>query len=347
MNCAQTGCPQAPCLNPALRNQTGTLTWTPTFDQAGYYRVDFYATNESGGWASTELVISDSDRPPVVIAPAEVQGVEGEELVFDATVADPDGGPILAFVGEGLPAGSVLSTSPTRSSAHFSWTPRSGEAGIYVVTMIATSPSTPPRGILRSDSATTVITVASRRFAARAYILRSESPIRLGSGGPRACVQLEPLDGDFDLGVVDPTTVKLALAGAGSTDRIQAQVLESDTPSDRDNNGVTDLSACFAKADLRRLFESIQGGRQSVHTTISGELLRAVRSRERSTSKLFPSAGSGTQPSLPIPVERVLCSPSTHRNLHRCGSVFSTCVGGLYSRRWTRLNMARGSTTLR
>ena len=135
--------PQAPCLNPALLYQTGTLTWTPAFDQAGYYRVDFYATNESGGWASTELVISDSDRPPVVIAPAEVQGVEGEELVFDATAADPDGGPILAFVGEGLPAGSVLSTSPTRSSAHFSWTPRSGEAGIYVVTMIATSPSTP------------------------------------------------------------------------------------------------------------------------------------------------------------------------------------------------------------
>ena len=86
-------------------------------------------------------------------------------------------------------------------------------------------------------------------------------------------MQLEPLDGDFDLGVVNPTTVKLALAGAGSTDRIQAQVLDSDTPSDRDNNGVTDLSACFAKADLRRLFESIQGGRQSVRTTISGELL--------------------------------------------------------------------------
>src|SRR5439155_5418055 len=81
------------------------------------------------------------------------------------------------------------------------------------------------------------------------------------------------VDDDFDLGRVDPTTVNLALAVAGSTDRIQAQAMESDSPSDRDNNGVTDLSACFSKDDLRRLFESIQGGRQNVHTTISGEIL--------------------------------------------------------------------------
>src|SRR6185295_5660830 len=92
--------PPGALFEPSASNQTGSLSWTPTFDQSGYYIVDFYAFNASGGSASTQLVISNSDRPPVVSAPAEARGVEGEEVVFDATAADPDGGPILTFLGD-------------------------------------------------------------------------------------------------------------------------------------------------------------------------------------------------------------------------------------------------------
>lgn len=267
------GLPPGALFEPGPSNQIGTFSWTPAFDQSGYYTVDFFATNASGGSASTQLVISNSDRPPVVSAPAAVQGAEGEEVAFDATVTDPDGNLAFALVGEGLPPGSVLTTSPTHSSAHFSWTPRSGGAGRYSVTLVATSASMGPEGGFRSDSATVVITIESARFTARVYVLASENPIRLGSGGPRACVQLEPLNGDFDIEEVDPATVTLAWAGAGSADTIRAQPIGLHTPDDRDHNGVADMTACFSKGDLRRLFENIRGGRRSVHATISGELL--------------------------------------------------------------------------
>ena len=267
------GLPPGALFEPNPSNQIGSLSWTPTFDQSGYYTVYFYAFNASGGSASTQLVISNSDRPPVVSAPAEAQGVEGEEVVFDATATDPDGGPILTFVGDGLPSGSVLFTDPTHSSAHFSWTPHSGGAGSYVVILIATSPSRPPGGALLSDTATVVITIERARSTVRVYLLPNENPVRLGSGGPEACVQLEALNGEFDLGEVDPATVNLAWAGAGSADSILARPMGSNTPDDRDHNGVADITACFSKDDLRRLFASVRGDLERVHATIGGGLL--------------------------------------------------------------------------
>lgn len=264
-------------------NNSGVFTWTPDYDQAGYYVVSFAAASLSNGHGGQEeigngllvLTILNGDRQPVVLAPDSVSGADGELLSFTITAEDPDGDAITVLRADPLPPGALFEPGASNLTGTFTWTPTFGQPGYYSypVDFFAENASTGFARTLITISNTGQPPVVSAPLAARAYVLSSENPIRLGSGGPTACVQLEPVDGDFDLGRVDPTTVNLALAGAGSTDRIQAQAMGSATPSDRDNNGITDLSACFSKDDLRRLFESIRGDRQRVHATISGELL--------------------------------------------------------------------------
>jgi serine protease len=265
------GLPPGAVFESVPSSQTGTVTWTPAFDQAGHYSVVFFGENESSGWAVTTLLIGNLDRAPVVNAPAEIQGGEGQEVVFGSNASDPDGDRIIAFTGEGLPPGSALSIGADNSSALVSWTPRSGDAGQYSMTLTATS--RPPGGAALAGSATVVVTVQAGRFAARAYVLPSESTIRLGTGRPRTCVQVEPVDSVFDIGRVDPTTVSLNWTGPGGASAIQAQPMEPHASEDRDHNGVMDFTACFSKDDLRRLFGGVVAVRQRVHTAIGGELL--------------------------------------------------------------------------
>jgi hypothetical protein len=53
-------------------------------------------------------------------------------------------------------------------------------------------------------------------------------------------------------------------------DRIATIAEKSTLGSDRDHNGVEELTACFAKPDLRRLFDSLPSGRSTVPVTLTG-----------------------------------------------------------------------------
>jgi len=245
--------------------QRGTFRWLPDYDEAGFYTVVFFAENAIQGLSYTTILVDNTDRPPVVTVPTIVYGVEAEPLeIIAATAVDPDGDPIQSFVPANLPEGSTFTSNRTHTSLRIFWTPLSGQAGDHAVTLTAVN--VPLVDAPMAGSATVTISIAPGRFPARAYVLKKEQVIRLASAG-KACIQIETVNSTFDVARVDPS--KVILTRPGSTDGISA--MDADVvKTDLDHNGIPDVTVCFAKADLRRLFGDYPG--YSVRAALNGVL---------------------------------------------------------------------------
>ncbi|HEX7077700.1 MAG TPA: Ig-like domain-containing protein, partial [Candidatus Eisenbacteria bacterium] len=132
-------------------NTSGTLTWTPSFTQAGTYSATFTATNALSGSATTAITVNNSNRPPVVTAPPTAMTDEGVLLTFGVSATDPDGDHV-TLSAPGRPAGSSF-TDNGDNTGTFSWTPTFADAGTYSVTFVGND------GNGGSANATTAITV--------------------------------------------------------------------------------------------------------------------------------------------------------------------------------------------
>jgi hypothetical protein len=106
---------------------------------------------------------------------------------------------------------------------------------------------------------------------ASAFVIGGRT-IPVGAGPPALCVQIEPVDDSFDLSDVDLSTVDMISDGTGSLNRIPAMASKEAHSSDRDNDGIAEISACFARGDLAQLFSSIRG-RHEVEVAIEGSLV--------------------------------------------------------------------------
>ncbi|TSA26392.1 MAG: tandem-95 repeat protein [Ignavibacteriales bacterium] len=137
---------------------TKTFSWTPTYDQAGSYTVDFRA---SDGNSTTTLtvnitVVNVNRAPTLNLNPTSPYNVNGGQLLQIALVgSDPDGN-TLTYSYTSTPAmtGAVLNSS----TGAFSWTPTSSQAGTYNVTFSVTDGSL-------SATAAAVITVINVNVA--------------------------------------------------------------------------------------------------------------------------------------------------------------------------------------
>jgi hypothetical protein len=111
---------------------------------------------------------------------------------------------------------------------------------------------------------------------ARAFTTPENRTIRLFARRPAACIQLEPVGGDFALADVNLTTVRMRFTAAGVIGEIAALSEKPGASVDRDGNGVQELSVCFASDDLRALFHSVTG-RTQVAVTLDGALGSGAR----------------------------------------------------------------------
>ncbi len=107
---------------------------------------------------------------------------------------------------------------------------------------------------------------------ARAFLAGAPKTVAL-AGPSRAdlCVQLEPVDGAFDAEDLVPTSIVMRSEGTGTVSEIGASSGKGVVLGDRDRNGVAEMGACFARADLASLFSSLEG-RTTVAVTIEGAL---------------------------------------------------------------------------
>jgi hypothetical protein len=88
-------------------------------------------------------------------------------------------------------------------------------------------------------------------------------------------VRAESEDGGFQASDVDPNSFTLRSEGTGVVGEIAAIRGKGDVVSDTDHNGVLEAGACFAAADLARLFSSVNG-RTTVPVEVWGRLASGV-----------------------------------------------------------------------
>lgn len=247
-----------------LAASKGTFRWLPGFSSAGLYYLSFFAENAIRGYGYTQLLIDDTDRPPVLSVPTQIDGVEGEGMTIGATATDPDGDTILSLVAEGLPPGAQFTTNRTYTSGRLQWTPQVGQGGRYNVTVIATTrPSLGPSGV---DSAVVSLAVAGGQFSTRVFTQGAEGTVRLGPGTGHACVHIEPRT--FGVDLIVPSTVEFTWSRSGL--RLFAEDL---SVADADRNGFKDMTACFSRTDLKYFFASVPDLPAAAQIGISGSLV--------------------------------------------------------------------------
>ncbi|HET9951328.1 MAG TPA: S8 family serine peptidase, partial [Candidatus Eisenbacteria bacterium] len=278
-------------------NGAGTLAWTPGFSQAGAYEIRLAA--ESAHRASgvsdpvvTEtsallaLVVADTPRPPVALPGGPYAGVVGAPIAFDGTASsDPDGTPLAFYrwdFGDGT-AGS--GAAPAHAYA---------AGGRFGVTLVVSD------GALEA-AATTSATV-SDLFTARAFPDPQDRSIRLLSAKPTACLHVEAVGGSFEIDAVDYAALSLLSEGTGEVDRIEAIAGKGSASGDADRNGIPDLAACFAKADLRRLFSGLAAGRRRVPVTVEAPLTTGGRLRAELELEVVVPGGALAATVTPNPV---------------------------------------------
>ncbi len=114
--------------------QTLAFTWTPTYDQSGFYdKIVFRVTDPAGlmNEKTIHIVVNHVNRPPELAAVAAITGDEEQPVSFTLQGSDPDredDGKLTYHISN-LPAGATMSST----KGDFSWTPTYDQSGKYVL----------------------------------------------------------------------------------------------------------------------------------------------------------------------------------------------------------------------
>ncbi len=131
-----TGALPANCAFVDHGDGSGSLTFTPSFEQAGAYNVTFYASDgELADTMSVQITVTNVNRPPVFAAMADDTVAEGETLVLNINASDPDG-TVPGLTATSLPQNASF-TDLGGGQGRLTFTPDFGQAGEYAVTFFA------------------------------------------------------------------------------------------------------------------------------------------------------------------------------------------------------------------
>ncbi len=237
-------------------NTSGTWSWTPSFIQAGTYTVTIIASNAISGTAATTVTVNDVNRAPVADAGGPYTGVQNFPVQFHGSgSSDPDGD-ALSYLWDFGDGGSSTEPDPMHTYT---------ATATYNVSLMVSSGSP-----VLSDTDNTTATITDK-LGARAFTLGGNSKTSLGAGKPFTCFQVEPVGGSYDNSQVLLATVRM-IYPVGSTNQIFASGAKTGIDGDKDGNGVTEITACFAKEDMRVLFAGLPAGNNVVTIEIEGDL---------------------------------------------------------------------------
>lgn len=110
-----------------------TFTWSPDFDQAGTYLINFTVSDGRTGVTiqPVRFTIANTNQPPFFDPPLVDKSVlEGTTLAFIVRATDLDGDPITFGTWRPLPAGAGFDSVDTK---RFSWIPTFKDSGSYNV----------------------------------------------------------------------------------------------------------------------------------------------------------------------------------------------------------------------
>ncbi len=192
------------------------------------------------------------------------------------------GGPYAGTVGQPIPFYAARSSDPDGDALVYAWDFGDGirgagvapehmyaAAGAYRVCLAVTDNGCPSR----EDSACLTATV---REALDARVFRNKANrIELSGNGERHCFQLEPVDHDFRLSDLDPSSLVAAFGAA----RVSPVLGKPFLVTDSDDNGIPEIEICFTPTALSALFTSAPSGKSQVTMTLEGALRSGARIR--------------------------------------------------------------------
>ncbi|HET9252235.1 MAG TPA: PKD domain-containing protein [Candidatus Eisenbacteria bacterium] len=233
----------------ALVSVSGLVTVSPGFSDSGTYPLRIRVFDGVVFGFDNIIDITVLNAPLVADAGGPYEGIVGVPVTFDGTgSSDPDGNPLgyLWSFGDGTQGSGAMPIHTYQGAA------------VYSVTLTVTAgPET--------DSDATTATILPE-LDMLVFTTGGNKVINLGSGKPQVCVQMEPLGNAFDILDVDPASVRMAYGGAS----VPALSGKTSVGTDKNQNGVDEMTACFSKDDLRTLFAGLPGGEQTVTVLLQG-----------------------------------------------------------------------------
>jgi hypothetical protein len=219
--------------------------------------------------------VTDVNRAPTADANGPYSGVAGSPVSFDGSASSDPDGDALTYAWDFGDGGNGSGDKPSHIYT---------AGGVYNVALTVTDSGSP--ALSANDSTNASITAV---LDARVFTKASYNSIKLQSGKPAWCAQVEPVDGNFSVSDVLLSTLvlryggqEISAIGGGKTS------LSSDT----DKNGVAEIEACFAKEDLRTLFAGLPNGHNTVAVTIEGSLVNGALIRGDTDVDVVVSGGS-------------------------------------------------------
>jgi hypothetical protein len=136
-----------------------TITWTPTYEQAGSYPGITVNVSDPAGQSvqqSFDIVVNNVNRPPQITAPASSTVAENAPLSITVQASDPDPEDAgkLQFSGSNLPAGAAIDPA----TGTITWTPDYTQAGSYNISITVADPG----GATAETSASIEVTNVNR-----------------------------------------------------------------------------------------------------------------------------------------------------------------------------------------
>ncbi|HMI32153.1 MAG TPA: PKD domain-containing protein, partial [Candidatus Limnocylindrales bacterium] len=231
---------------------SGLVTLAPGFSDAGTYTATVRVSDGNGGTdtKSFTITVNNVNRAPTANAGGPYSGTIGSPVSFDGTAStDPDGDS-LTYAWDFGDGGTGSGSTPMHTYA---------AAGPYTVTLTVTDTG----GLSDADVTTANIT---NEVPARVF---TSGSVRLASGKPKQCFQIEPIGGDYSNSDVVLASIVATYNGTTVPSNPDKTVINSD----KDGNGIQEIQACFTKANLRILFAGLPSGHNQVTIHISGTLI--------------------------------------------------------------------------
>ena len=293
---SQTGLPTYAALSDS-GNGTASLTVAPGYgdpsagfvtitvsdgihQDAAIFSITVGSYWQCGRGTGSILTSDGANRSPVAVIGGPYAGIAGIPLHFDGSQSsDPDGTPLeLAWnFGDG-----AVALGPTPDHVYARGAP-------YVVSLIVSD------GYITGRKTTSALIADA--LPARAFTAPGQTRVRLFSGKPSLAVNLEPSSASFQLSDLDPATLAMVSTGTGSVDRIAAIDRKGAAVEDSDGNGIEEIRAWFAQADLRRLFDHVNGvvtvhveGNLHTGPRVRGDMaLTVIRDHGPSSASVWPN----------------------------------------------------------
>ena len=110
-----------------INEESGSITWTPDYNQAGTYNIAVKVSDgEAAAQSTFTLTVNNINRAPSINSGGSATVLPGETAELSFTASDADGDQ-LSFESDDLPSGASLNSS----TGKFIWTPDENQVGTH------------------------------------------------------------------------------------------------------------------------------------------------------------------------------------------------------------------------